>query len=159
MSPSVRVDAQIVEGPREKPSNNFGRREAWVTYGASLSCPTIPTGHGQFAIELGKILMGHFVFGRGQLAQPQVLLLPGDQVVQLRPSGACDLSRGCLVSRNATKLGDGNRLIVPVAVYISAKGKQTEGNGIVPDDAFPWSYQVAVVGSDNQLEAAIRSRE
>ncbi len=84
MSPSVRVDAQRVEGPREKPSNNFGRREAWVAYEASLSCPTIPSGNGQVALELGNILIGHLALGRGRLAQPQVLLLLGNQVVQLR---------------------------------------------------------------------------
>ena len=62
---------------------------------------------------------------------------------------------GRLVSRSATKLGEGYRLVVPVAAYISAKGKQIEGNGIVPDVEVPWSYQDAVTGRDNQLEAAL----
>lgn len=62
---------------------------------------------------------------------------------------------GRLVSRSATKLGNGYMLVVPVAAYISAKGKQIEGNGIVPDIEVPWSYQEAVAGRDNQLEAAV----
>ena len=65
---------------------------------------------------------------------------------------------GRLVSRSATKLGEGYRLVVPVAAYISAKGKQIEGNGIVPDVDVPWSYQDAVAGRDNQLEAALGLR-
>lgn len=65
---------------------------------------------------------------------------------------------GRLVSRSATKLGEGYRLVVPVAAYISAKGKQIEGNGIVPDVDVPWSYQDAVAGRDNQLEAALAWR-
>ena len=44
---------------------------------------------------------------------------------------------------------------MPVAAYISAKGKQIEGNGIAPDVDVPWSYQDAVAGRDNQLEAAV----
>ena len=62
---------------------------------------------------------------------------------------------GRMVSRTATKLGNDYRLVVPVAAYISGKGKQIEGNGIVPDVEVPWSYQDAVAGKDNQLEAAI----
>jgi len=62
---------------------------------------------------------------------------------------------GRLVSRSATKLDAGYRLIVPVAAYVSAKGKQIEGNGIQPDVAVPWSFQDAVQGKDNQLAAAI----
>ena len=62
---------------------------------------------------------------------------------------------GRLVSRTATKLGNGYRLVVPVAAYISGKGKQIEGNGIAPDIDVPWSYQDAVGGKDNQLEAAV----
>ena len=63
---------------------------------------------------------------------------------------------GRLVSRSATKLGAGYRLIVPVAAYVSAKGKQIEGNGIQPDLFVPWSFADAVKGKDNQLEAAIK---
>ena len=62
---------------------------------------------------------------------------------------------GRLVSRSATKLDSGYRLIVPVAAYISAKGQQIEGNGIQPDVAVSWSYADAVKGKDNQLSAAI----
>ena len=65
---------------------------------------------------------------------------------------------GRLVSRTATKLGNGYRLVVPVAAYISGKGKQIEGNGIAPDIDVPWSYQDAVAGKDNQLEAAVALR-
>jgi len=46
-------------------------------------------------------------------------------------------------------------LIVPVAAYVSAKGKQIEGNGIQPDVLVPWSFVDAVEGKDNQLAAAI----
>ena len=62
---------------------------------------------------------------------------------------------GRLVSRSATKLDAGYRLIVPVAAYVSAKGKQIEGNGIQPDVLVPWSFVDAVEGKDNQLAAAI----
>ena len=62
---------------------------------------------------------------------------------------------GRLVSRSATKLDSGYRLIVPVAAYVSAKGKQIEGNGIQPDVAVPWVFSDAVEGRDNQLAAAI----
>jgi carboxyl-terminal processing protease len=64
---------------------------------------------------------------------------------------------GRLVSRSATKLGSGYRLIVPVAAYVSAKGTQIEGKGITPDLDVPWSYEQAVEGIDNQLEAGIRA--
>lgn len=63
---------------------------------------------------------------------------------------------GRLVSRSATKLDAGYRLIVPVAAYVSAKGKQIEGNGIQPDVVVPWSFSEAVEGRDNQLEAAVK---
>ncbi len=62
---------------------------------------------------------------------------------------------GRLVSRSATKLGEGYRLILPVAAYVSAKGKQIEGNGIMPEVDVPWSFADAVAGKDNQLIAAI----
>ncbi len=62
---------------------------------------------------------------------------------------------GRLVSRSATKLGSGYRLIVPVAAYVSAKGKQIEGNGIAPDISVPWLFSEALAGKDNQLSAAI----
>ncbi|WP_263385880.1 S41 family peptidase [Granulicella arctica] len=64
---------------------------------------------------------------------------------------------GRLVSRSATKLGSGYRLIVPVAAYISAKGTQIEGKGITPDIEIPWSYTDAAAGRDNQLETAVEA--
>jgi carboxyl-terminal processing protease len=64
---------------------------------------------------------------------------------------------GRLVSRSATKLGSGYRLVVPVAAYISAKGNQIEGKGITPDVNVPWSFGDAVEGRDNQLAAAVES--
>ena len=62
---------------------------------------------------------------------------------------------GRLVSRSATKLGSGYRLVVPVAAYLSAKGTQIEGTGITPDIELPWSFQDAVEGRDNQLSEAV----
>jgi len=62
---------------------------------------------------------------------------------------------GRLVSRSATKLGCGYRLIVPVAAYVSAKGTQIEGTGIVPDKVVPWVLDDVVKGIDNQLAAAL----
>lgn len=62
---------------------------------------------------------------------------------------------GRLVSRAATKLDAGYRLVVPVAAYVSAKGKQIEGNGIEPDVTVPWSFEGALEGEDNQLAAAM----
>ncbi len=61
---------------------------------------------------------------------------------------------GRLVSRKASKLGFGYRLVVPVAAYISAKGTQIEGTGIVPDVEVSWSFKDATEGRDNQLDAA-----
>lgn len=62
---------------------------------------------------------------------------------------------GRLVSRKASKLGFGYRLVVPVAAYISAKGTQIEGKGIKPDVEIPWSFTDATAGRDNQLDAAL----
>ncbi|WP_035353010.1 S41 family peptidase [Edaphobacter aggregans] len=62
---------------------------------------------------------------------------------------------GRLVSRSATKLDAGYRLIIPVAAYVSARGNQIEGNGIEPDVAVPWSFADAGEGKDNQLAAGI----
>jgi carboxyl-terminal processing protease len=64
---------------------------------------------------------------------------------------------GRLVSRSASKLGFGYRLVVPVAAYVSAKGTQIEGKGITPDIPVPWSFQDARTSMDNQLNAAIEA--
>ena len=64
---------------------------------------------------------------------------------------------GRLVSRSATKLGQGYRLVLPVAAYISAKGIQIEGKGITPDINVPWSYEDALKGRDNQLQDAVEA--
>jgi carboxyl-terminal processing protease len=61
---------------------------------------------------------------------------------------------GRLLSRSASKLGYGYRLVVPVAAYVSAKGTQIEGNGITPNIEVPWSFSEATEGRDNQLTAA-----
>jgi hypothetical protein len=60
-----------------------------------------------------------------------------------------------LVSRSASKLGFGYRLIVPIAAYVSAKGTQIEGKGITPDIDIAWSFPDAMEDRDNQLSAAI----
>ncbi len=62
---------------------------------------------------------------------------------------------GRLVSRKASKLGLGYRLVVPVAAYTSAKGTQIEGKGIMPDIEVSWSFTGATAGRDNQLDSAI----
>src|SRR5260370_26805677 len=64
---------------------------------------------------------------------------------------------GRLVSRTASKLGFGYRLIIPVAAYVSAKGTQIEGKGITPDIPVSWSFPDATAGKDNQIEAAIQA--
>jgi carboxyl-terminal processing protease len=64
---------------------------------------------------------------------------------------------GRLVSRSASKLGFGYRLVVPFAAYVSAKGTQIEGKGITPDIPVPWSFQDARTSIDNQLNAAIEA--
>lgn len=64
---------------------------------------------------------------------------------------------GRLVSREASKLGFGYRLVIPVAAYISAKGTQIQGKGITPDVEVPWSFTDATAGRDNQLDAAIKT--
>ena len=63
---------------------------------------------------------------------------------------------GRLVSREASKLGFGYRLVIPVAAYVSAKGTQIEGRGITPDVEVPWSFTDATAGRDNQLDAALK---
>ena len=62
---------------------------------------------------------------------------------------------GRLVSRKASKLGFGYRLVIPVAAYVSAKGTQIEGKGITPNVEVPWSFKDATAGRDNQLDAAL----
>jgi carboxyl-terminal processing protease len=64
---------------------------------------------------------------------------------------------GRLISRSASKLGFGYRLVVPVAAYVSAKGTQIEGNGIAPNIEVPWSFAEAIEGRDNQLAAAAQA--
>jgi carboxyl-terminal processing protease len=64
---------------------------------------------------------------------------------------------GRLVSRSASKVCFGYRLVVPVAAYVSAKGTQIEGNGITPNIEVPWSFAEAVEGRDNQLAAAAQA--
>jgi len=62
---------------------------------------------------------------------------------------------GRLVTRRASKLGFGYQLVIPIAAYVSAKGAQIEGNGVVPDIAIPWSFEDATAGVDRQLDGAI----
>lgn len=62
---------------------------------------------------------------------------------------------GRLVTRRASKLGFGYRLVIPIAAYVSAKGTQIEGNGITPDISIPWSLEDETAGVDRQLEGAI----
>jgi carboxyl-terminal processing protease len=64
---------------------------------------------------------------------------------------------GRLVTRRASKLGFGYRLVIPIAAYVSAKGTQIEGNGITPDIPIPWSYEDAAAGIDRQLNGAIEA--
>jgi C-terminal processing protease CtpA/Prc len=64
---------------------------------------------------------------------------------------------GRLVTRRASKIGFGYRLVIPIAAYVSAKGNQIEGNGIIPDVSIPWSFEDATVGIDRQLEGAIEA--
>jgi C-terminal processing protease CtpA/Prc len=62
---------------------------------------------------------------------------------------------GRLVTRRASKLGFGYRLVIPIAAYVSAKGNQIEGNGITPDISIPWSFEGASAGTDLQLTGAL----
>ena len=64
---------------------------------------------------------------------------------------------GRLVTRRASKLGFGYRLVIPIAAYVSAKGTQIEGNGITPDISIPWSFDDTAAGVDRQLESAIET--
>ncbi len=61
---------------------------------------------------------------------------------------------GHLVAREASVLGFGYRLTIPIAAYISWSGNRIEGNGIQPDVPVDWSYENAVHGVDNQLQKA-----
>ena len=62
---------------------------------------------------------------------------------------------GRLVTRRASKLGFGYRLVIPIAAYVSAKGNQIEGNGISPDIPIPWSFEDVAAGIDRQLIGAV----
>ena len=64
---------------------------------------------------------------------------------------------GRLVTRRASKLGFGYRLVIPIAAYVSAKGTQIEGSGVTPDISIPWSYEDAAAGIDRQLNGAIEA--
>ena len=64
---------------------------------------------------------------------------------------------GRLVTRRASKLGFGYRLVIPIAAYVSAKGTQIEANGITPDISIPWSFEEATAGIDRQLDGAIEA--
>jgi len=64
---------------------------------------------------------------------------------------------GRLVTRRASKLGFGYRLVIPIAAYVSAKGVQIEGTGITPDISIPWSCEGNDIGSDAQLLCAIET--
>jgi C-terminal processing protease CtpA/Prc len=64
---------------------------------------------------------------------------------------------GRLVTRRASKLGFGYRLVIPIAAYVSAKGTQIEGNGITPDISIPWSFEDARLGIDRQLNGAVEA--
>jgi C-terminal processing protease CtpA/Prc len=62
---------------------------------------------------------------------------------------------GRLVTRRASKLGFGYRLVIPIAAYVSARGIQIEGSGVTPDISIPWSFEDAEAGADSQLNGAI----
>jgi carboxyl-terminal processing protease len=62
---------------------------------------------------------------------------------------------GRLVTRRASRLGHGYRLVIPIAAYVSAKGTQIEGNGITPDISIPWSLEDTGAGVDRQLDGAL----
>lgn len=64
---------------------------------------------------------------------------------------------GRLVTRRASRLGHGYRLVIPIAAYVSAKGTQIEGNGIAPDISIPWSFEDAAAGVDRQLDGALEA--
>ncbi len=64
---------------------------------------------------------------------------------------------GRLVTRRASKLGFGYRLVIPIAAYVSANGTQIEGKGITPDISIPWSLEDATAGIDRQLNGALEA--
>jgi C-terminal processing protease CtpA/Prc len=62
---------------------------------------------------------------------------------------------GRLVTRRASKLGFGYRLVIPIAAYVSARGTQIEGAGVTPDISIPWSFEDSEAGADIQLQGAM----
>jgi C-terminal processing protease CtpA/Prc len=64
---------------------------------------------------------------------------------------------GHLVTRRASKLGFGYRLVIPIAAYVSAQGAQIEGTGVTPDISIPWSFKDGGAGTDIQLQGAIEA--
>lgn len=61
------------------------------------------------------------------------------------------------ITRRASKLGFGYRLVITIAAYVSAKGAQIEGNGISPDFPIPWSFEDVAAGIDRQLIGAVEA--
>jgi C-terminal processing protease CtpA/Prc len=55
------------------------------------------------------------------------------------------------MTRGASKLEFGYRLVISITDYVSAKGTPIEGDGITMDIRVPWSFEDVAAGIDRQL--------
>jgi C-terminal processing protease CtpA/Prc len=62
---------------------------------------------------------------------------------------------GRLVSNSAFKVGFGYRVALPDAAYITWKGTNLEGRGLVPNIEETLSPEALWSGEDNQLKRAV----
>ena len=137
--------------PKVHQSPPFAARDSWPSsevYGQDLRVP-LHRGFGRRGLQREhRHLVNEHTTGAGRDGGA---VRSGERPSEDRGSK----TPGRLVSRKATKLGFGYRLVVPVAAYISANGTQIEGKGIKPDVEVPWSFTDATAGRDNQLDAAL----
>jgi len=62
---------------------------------------------------------------------------------------------GRLVASSAFKVGEGYRVVLPVATFFTWQGRNLEGSGVEPDIAEPVDTASLATGRDGQLERAL----
>jgi carboxyl-terminal processing protease len=62
---------------------------------------------------------------------------------------------GRLVASSAFKVGEGYRVVLPVAAFLTWRGSNLEGSGVSPDIEEPVNPSLLVQGRDTQLERAV----
>lgn len=64
---------------------------------------------------------------------------------------------GRLVASSAFKVGDGYRVVLPVAAFLTWRGSNLEGSGVSPDIEEPVNPSALMQGRDTQLERAVEA--